>query len=190
VAYATVDELKARLTADGVVPLPNDDACAQFLVQAKTDIDAYCKRDFDKHDGEIVVLEAFQRGDGMMLPASMTPIRTVASITVAGRTLTAPELAKVEIVPNTGLVIGFHVEPGDTVQIECDYGPASTPEKVNESCLRLASRKQRHGVAREKVAEGVSSETIEGYSIHFDPLNIDRDVAALLESHRVKRAAR
>lgn len=192
-SYASVADLKVQLAADGVSAPPAADVLQGLLDNATADVDRYCRRDFVDHPDDTVTVVGKGR-DSLLLPVYPVRAITAASIRTPGSTcepyaLTASELAALIVLP-FGKVLGYRFPLGAVVTFTCDWGyPGDPPVAAQTATLRLASRQHRHGKARERVAEGVRSESVEGYSISFDPLEMDRDVASLLEPLRKKRAA-
>lgn len=184
--YATVEDLKTRLETDGVATLPSDPVCEALLAAAELAINAHCKRDFNDHPLATVVTEG-QGADNLLLP--VYPVRTIFSATVDGVALTAAELAEIRVT-SYGRVYGRTWDDGSVIEFCLDYGYTETPAQVKSAALTLASRAQRHGKVRERINEGVKSESIEGYRIDLDPIEMDRDVAKVLTDYVKKRGAR
>jgi hypothetical protein len=185
-SYGSLDQLKARLTRDGVSPLPADEDLQGYLNDADDVIDGYCRRDLGDHPGATVEAE----GKGMrtlLLPVS--PLRSVAAVDVDGVALAADELADLEVL-SYGVIRGYFFPRGSVVTLICDWGYQEPPAKVAKAAVILASRLIRHGKTREKLAQGLRSQSVEGVSFSADPLEIDRDVAQLLAPYVRKRAAR
>jgi hypothetical protein len=185
-AYGTIEELKSDLARRGVAEPPADGTLALYLDEAGDLIDAYCSRDFGLHEDATVVAEG--KGlDSLLLPVS--PILAVKSVTVDGLPLSASELAGLEVL-SYGVLRGIFFPAGSVVQIQCDWGFGTPPVAVQRASVRLASRLVRHGAIREKAAEGLRSQSVEGVSVSLDPIEMDRDVARMLDPYRKRRAAR
>lgn len=187
-AYATVEQLLARLAADGATTLPSSPVAQAKLDSVSADLDAYLHHDCEDHPGATVTAEG--RGmDTLLLPGR--PLRAISAVTVDGEALSAAEVAALVFTPAGKVVRPEDVWPDGAVCVfTCDWGYTEAPAKIVEATLRLASRGIRHGKVRERVAEGVKSESIEGYSITLDAIEMDRDVALLVKDLVWQRAAR
>ena len=190
-SYATVDQLTVQLKADGVTALLSDDTLQELLDQASADVDSFCRRDFLLHENDSLTVRA-KGQDFLLLPGY--PLLSVAGLSIDGaeKAVQDPPPAHVPglAVWACGKISGVFLPLGSTVVVQYTWGYNEPPAPVVKATLRLASRKWRHGKVRDRIAEGVRSESIEGYSISVDPLEMDRDVAVLLQDLRKKRAAR
>ena len=184
-AYATVAALKSDLTRHGTTPMPIDSTLQACLDDAKDLIDGFCHRDFDDHAGETVACEG--KGlESLLLPVS--PLRTVSGISVDGVALTAGELAELDVL-SYGVVRGFSCPRGSSCVITCTWGYEEPPAKVTRACVTLASRIYRHGAVREKIAQGLRSQSVEGVSLSVDAIDMDRDIAQMLKPYVKRRSA-
>lgn len=184
-SYATVDELRARMESDGVTTMPAVDILQMLLDTAGAAIDAYCRRDFILHSDD----QAYIAGNGnQSLILANYPLLSVSAITEDGEALSASELSELTYWEH-GEITGRTWASGSTYQITHTWGYATPPALVKEAALRLASRAHRLRSVKERAAVGLRSETIEGYTIQLEPLEIDRDVALLLQRYRRRRAA-
>ncbi len=186
-SYETVEHLLARLAADGATTLPASEVAQIKLDEATEDINTFCRRDFSDHPQEAVTVLGSGRVD-LLLPSY--PLRAVTAVIEDGVAWTTDQVAAL-CVRSHGVVVrpvawGF----GKIFTLTVDWGYADPPSKAKEACLRLASRKVRHNKVRERIAEGVRSESIEGYAISLDPIEMDRDVALMLDTLRYRRGAR
>lgn len=183
-AYATADELAARLTRDGVSSIPSGEVLSGLLEDAKDLIDGWCRRNFDDHPDDTVALDG-NGLDEILLPVS--PLRSVSAVSVDGTALTAAELAELEVLSH-GCLRGYTWLRDARVVVICTWGYATPPEKVKRACLLLASRLHRHKGVREKAAQGLRSQSVEGVSISLDPQDMDRDLGLLLKPYRRRGA--
>jgi len=195
--YATISELQARITLDGSPDTGIPEATLQQLLeQAGGEIEAHCRRDFWLHTnlyepplaGPGPCKETLiGRGTEFILLKAY-PLISLISLKIDGGELSATERAALNL-ESYGRVWGRTFPRGARIEAEYAAGYETPPAAVKEACLRFASRKYRLARTRERVASGVRSETMEGYSVTFDPLNVDRDVAVLLKPLVRGRAA-
>lgn len=182
-AYATTAELSARITADEGTP-PETAVLSALLEKAKADIDAYCKRDFDKHQDAVVAFPA-TGSDKYLLP--YYPVLKISQISVDGDELSADALSAVVWYPWGIIVMPYPVLKGAEIAVKLDYGYETTPAPVKEATLRLASRYARIPCVKERNAVGMRSESLGEYSAGFEKQEIDNDVALLLSKLRVRK---
>lgn len=183
-AYATADELAARLTRDGVTSIPSGETLAGLLEDATDLIDAWCRRDFDDHPDATVALDG-NGLDEILLPVS--PLRSVSAVSVDGTDLTADELAELEVLSH-GCLRGYTWLKDARIVVVCTWGYETPPAPVKRACLLLASRIHRHRGIREKIAQGLRSQSVEGVSVSLDPQDMDRDLAQILRPYRRRGA--
>lgn len=183
--YGSLQAIKADLTRHGTTPLPSDSLCQGYLEDAKDLVDGFCHRDFEDHPDDIVTTEG--KGlDSLLLPVS--PLRAVSAVTVDGLALTAGELTELQVL-SYGVVRGFTFPKGSVVAVTCTWGYEDPPEKIQKACVKLASRLCRHGAIREKIAQGLRSQSVEGVSLSVDALEMDRDCEKLLAPYVKRRSA-
>lgn len=179
-AYATDAEYLARLALDDATkPTPTADQRALLLARSKLAIDSFCRRDFDEHKAADIAMEG-NGTDRYLLPSY--PVSAVNSVEVDGESLTETQLAEIKKTSWGLVILPFSVAEDTPIAMNVDHGYAAgaAPAPVKEACLMLASRMWRHFSARERVAEGVSEETLGDYTISFIQQEMDSDVAALL----------
>lgn len=179
-AYATAEELSARITLDGGTP-PSAETLSALLDKAKGDIDAYCKRDFDKHSDAIVILHG-SGSERYLLP--YYPVITISNIALDGEDLSADMLSRVVWFPWGIIQFPSPVAKGTQIAITMEYGYETPPALVKEATLRLASRYARIPSVMERNAVGMSTEKLGDYSSSFSAGEIDKDIAVLLAGVR------
>jgi hypothetical protein len=184
-AYATAADLTSRISLDGGTA-PADGVQETLLADAAAAIDAYCRHDFLKHSGASVTVVG-NGLDEILLP--VRPLLAISAASIDGEALDAGDLAALSF-KSYGLVAGVYFPKGADVTFVCDWGYNAPPEAVRRACVTLASRNYRHRAMREKVAEGMRSQSVDGVSISMDPLEMDRDLAKLLEPFVWRRSAR
>ena len=184
-AYATVAALKSDLTRHGTTPMPIDSTLQACLDDAKDLIDGFCHRDFDDHPDDIVTCEG--KGlESLLLPVS--PLRSVSAVSVDGVALTAGELADLTVL-SYGVMRGVLFPAGSKLEVTCTWGYEEPPAKIVRACVTLASRIYRHGAVREKIAQGLRSQSVEGVSLSVDAIDMDRDIAQMLKPYVKRRSA-
>ncbi len=183
--YGTVAELQKRLTRDGLSPLPDEPTCQGYLDDAQDLIDGFCRRDFLDHPDDTLTLE----GKGLESLLMSHPLRSVSAVSVDGLDLTADELAALTVVPY-GVIRGYRFPLGSVVKITCSWGYEDVPARILKASMTLASRIARYRAIREKRAQGLRSQSVEGVAVSLDPEQMDGDVARLLALYVKRRAAR
>lgn len=183
--YGAIDNLRTRLLKDGCTEQLSDEDLADLLDTATILIDGYCKRDFELHADDELIVEG--KGlESLLLPKY--PLISITAISIDGKPLTAAELAGLSV-KSYGRISGTLFPAGSEVIVTCTWGYAEPPAKIAKWAVILGSRIKRHGPIREKAAEGMRSQSVEGVSLTLDAIEIDRDAALALEPFRVKRAA-
>jgi hypothetical protein len=145
-------------------------------------IDAYCRRDFELHEKVDIAISARHNEDRYLLP--VYPLIKINSLEINGESVSIDGIFS----DPCGLVkLQFYVAKDVWLDFNVDHGYAEPPAAVKEATLRLASRLVRHQGVRERVAEGMTDETIADYSATFGDLDIDRDIAILLKMYVRRR---
>jgi hypothetical protein len=187
-AYSTDAEYQARLLLDdSAAAMPTLSQRALLLNRAKLAIDAFCRRDFDEHKADEIEMEG-NGTDRYLLPCH--PVNAVNSITIDGEDLTEAQLSEIVRTTWGRVILPFSVAEDVPIVFDIDHGYAAAdiPAPVKEASLMLASRMWRHFSARERVAEGVTEETLGDYTIKFVQQGMDKDVAALLTGGKCVRS--
>lgn len=185
--YATTAELQAKITADGGAAGILDGTLQELLEQAGAALESYCHRDFFEHEEDLFTVIG-RGGESLLLPNY--PVIEVTEISVDGTLLTAAELADLHV-ETYGRVWGRTWTSGARITGEYSWGYADEdrPLAIKKVCLTLASRMYRLRKTRERVAAGVSSERVGEYSVSFEGLEMDRDLALLLRPWKRDRSA-
>lgn len=183
--YGTTADLQQRLAREGVTASLTSEELQGLLDDAQDLIDGYCGRDFLDHPGETVTLEG-KSMQSLLLPVA--PLRRVTAIAIDGAALSDAELASLTVLPY-GVIRGAFFPKGAVVEVTCDWGYEEPPVPVLQASYKLASRIYRFRATRDKLAQGLRSQSVEGVSFSADPLDMDRDVQMLLAPLR-RRAVR